>query len=156
MGRGYDPTVYSGLVIARNRMTIKGFWAGLRGEFKQGVWKGCMSLFTRRFWSNLKAFKNGFSIFRMVKSLLIGNVVLRLATEALHSAATLFLGKGRWEQIRKNHDHKIDPLDDKLEKTEAKAEVQAEAEKPAAEPASQPVKEPETKNGKKKKNNSGY
>jgi hypothetical protein len=146
-------TVYSGLVIARNRMTIKGFWTGLRNEFKNGVWKGCMSLFTRRFWSNLKAFKNGFSIFRMIKSLFIGNVVLRLATEALHSAATLFLGKGRWDQIRKEHDHKIDPLDDKLENTEAKADEKSaeEAGKATAEPAPEPIKETELKGKKKKK-----
>ncbi|MDH4378836.1 MAG: hypothetical protein QE263_02905 [Vampirovibrionales bacterium] len=143
-------TVYSGLVIARNRMTIKGFWTGLRNEFKQGVWKGCMSLFTRRFWSNLRAFKNGFSIFRMIKSLLIGNVVLRLATEALHSAATLFLGKGRWEQIRKDHDHKIDPLDDKLESTEAATKS---AEEPKAPPVDEPKAEPakETRQEKLKK-----
>ncbi|MFN8615280.1 MAG: hypothetical protein U0003_05150 [Vampirovibrionales bacterium] len=114
-------TLYSGMVIARNRMTIKGFWTSVSKQFEQGLLKGFASLFTLRFWKGFASFKNGFNLFKLAKSLIIGNLVLRLATEALHAAATLFMGKDRWQTIRNEHDHKIDPLDETLSQAEAAA-----------------------------------
>jgi len=120
-GEAMTHTLYSGIVIARNRMTIRGLWKAVGVEFEKGLWIGLKNMVTRKFWSKLPVFKGGFSIFRLVKSLLIGNIVLRLATEALHASATLFMGKGRWDKIRAEHDNKIEKLDETLEQAEAEA-----------------------------------